>query len=141
MAKLRERKYADIRLGERGSFSKTVSEEDVVRFAEISGDQNPVHTDAAYAQKTIFGERIAHGFLTGSLISTVLGNVLPGPGTIYLSQQMKFLAPVKLGDTITAECEVIQKKDEKKILVLQTDVRNQDGKLVLQGQATVMKPD
>ena len=141
MVQISERKYTEIGLGEQGTFTKTISESDVNQFAEISGDANPVHTDADYARGTIFKERIAHGFLTGSLISTVLGNTLPGPGTIYLSQQMKFLAPVKIGDTITAVCEVIKKKDEKQIIVLETNVRNQDGQLVLEGSATVMKPD
>jgi 3-hydroxybutyryl-CoA dehydratase len=141
MGQIAERKYAEIEVGQKGTYSKTITEQDINAFAEITGDSNPVHTNEEYARGSFFKERIAHGFLTGSLISTVLGNILPGPGTIYLSQEMKFLAPVKIGDTITAECEVVEKKDLKNILKFSTNVRNQAGQLVLEGQATVMKPD
>lgn len=141
MGQFTERKYAEIEVGQKGTYTKTITEQDINAFAEITGDSNPVHTNEEYASESFFKERIAHGFLTGSLISTVLGNVLPGPGTIYLSQEMKFLAPVKIGDTITAECEVAEKKDLKKILEFKTFVRNQSGQIVLEGRATVMKPD
>jgi 3-hydroxybutyryl-CoA dehydratase len=139
MAGIEEKKYADIRVGDKGSYSKTVSAEDVLRFAEITGDFNPVHVDEEFARNSLFKERIAHGFLTGALISTVFGTILPGPNTIYLSQELNFKAPVKIGDTITAECEVLEKQDAKKILKFKTEVKNQEGKVVLDGQATVMK--
>jgi 3-hydroxybutyryl-CoA dehydratase len=139
MAGIKEKKYSDIQVGDQGTYSKTIRDEDVRRFAEITGDFNPVHVDEEFARNSLFGGRIAHGFLTGALISTVFGTILPGPNTIYLSQELNFKAPVKIGDTITAECEVLEKKDAKKILKFKTQVKNQAGKVVLDGQATVMK--
>jgi 3-hydroxybutyryl-CoA dehydratase len=139
MAGIKEKKYSDIQVGDKGTYSKTIRDEDVRRFAEITGDFNPVHVDEEFARNSLFGGRIAHGFLTGALISTVFGTILPGPNTIYLSQELNFKAPVKIGDTITAECEVLEKKDAKKILKFKTQVKNQAGKVVLDGQATVMK--
>jgi 3-hydroxybutyryl-CoA dehydratase len=139
MAGIKEKKYSDIQVGDQGTYSKTIRDEDVRRFAEITGDFNPVHVDEEFARNSLFGGRIAHGFLTGALISTVFGTILPGPNTIYLSQELNFKAPVKIGDTITAECEVLEKKDAKKILKFKTQVKNQSGKVVLDGQATVMK--
>ncbi len=91
-----------LQVGQSADFSKMVTEADVVRFAEITGDRNPVHLDAAYAERSPFGGRIAHGMLTASFISTVLAMRLPGPGTIYLSQSLRFLRPVRLGETVTA---------------------------------------
>jgi 3-hydroxybutyryl-CoA dehydratase len=139
MTGIKEKKYSDIQVGDQGTYSKTIRDEDVRRFAEITGDFNPVHVDEEFARNSLFGGRIAHGFLTGALISTVFGTILPGPNTIYLSQELNFKAPVKIGDTITAECEVLEKKDAKKILKFKTQVKNQAGKVVLDGQATVMK--
>ena len=135
----KERKFEDIEIGEKASLSKTFTESDVQAFAEITGDFNPIHIDEEFAKKSIFKERVVHGILTVGLISNVLGNVLPGPNTIYLSQEAKFLAPVKIGDTLTAECEVIEKRKEKKILKMKTIVQNQDGKVVIEGIATVLK--
>ena len=131
--------YADIRIGDTATYTKTVTEKDVLAFAEITGDVNPVHVDPQFAAASLFKERIAHGFLTGSLISTILGTILPGPNTLYLRQEMNFKAPVKFGETITAEVKVIEKKDDKKILKLETIVRNQDGTVVLDGIALVKK--
>ncbi|RME21885.1 MAG: MaoC family dehydratase [Deltaproteobacteria bacterium] len=131
--------FSEIQIGQVASMSKTITEEDVVRFAEVTGDFNPVHLDEEFARDSMFGRRIAHGFLTGALISAVLGTRLPGANTIYLEQTMRFLAPVGIGDTITAECEVLEKIPEKKILVMRTTVTNQDGVKVLDGQARVMK--
>ena len=111
--------------------------DDIIRFAEVSGDRNPVHLDDAYAARSPFGRRVAHGFLTGSLISAVIGMELPGPGSIYLGQTMKFLAPVYIGDTVTVRVEVIGVREEKRLVTLRTDCTNQDGKLVLTGEATV----
>ncbi|MBI4833834.1 MAG: MaoC family dehydratase [Planctomycetes bacterium] len=133
-------KYADIKIGDKASFSKTISEADIYTFAGVSGDFNPVHINEEFAKNSLFKTRIAHGFLVGSFISTVLGTQLPGPNTIYLAQDLKFKAPVKIGETLTAECEVLEKNDEKKILKLKTTVRNQSGVPVIEGTATVMKP-
>ena len=129
-----------IKVGDTASMKKVVSDNDVRTFAEISGDRNPVHLDDEYAARTPFGRRIAHGALTGALISAVLGQVMPGPGTIYLSQTYKFKAPVYIGDEITAKLEVISYREDKRIATLKTDVFNQDGKLILEGEAVVIAP-
>jgi 3-hydroxybutyryl-CoA dehydratase len=136
---VREVMYADINVGDKASMSKTVSEYDVYTFAGLSGDFNPVHINAEFAKKSIFKERIAHGMFSAALISAVLGTALPGANTVYLAQELQFKAPVKIGDTITAEVEVLEKYDEKKRLVLRTTCINQAGKVVLDGKATVMK--
>jgi 3-hydroxybutyryl-CoA dehydratase len=132
-------KYEDIEVGDKGSFSKTISESDVYLFAGVTGDLNPVHVNEEYAKQSLFKTRVAHGFLCASLISTVFGTELPGPGTIYLSQKMDFKAPVKIGDTVTATVEVLEKKDDKKILTFKTTVSNQEGTVVIDGTAVVMK--
>jgi len=124
-------------VGARATHSRTITDADIVRFAEASGDRNPVHLDAAYAARSPFGQRIAHGFLTGSMISAVIGMELPGPGSIYLGQTMKFLAPVHIGDTVTVTVEVIGVREDKRLITLRTDCTNQDGVLVLTGEATV----
>lgn len=128
----------DFQLGERASFSKTVTEADVSTFAGLIGDFNPIHVDAEYARRSRFGRRIAHGMFTCGLISAVLGNKLPGPGSIYLSQQIEFLAPVYLGDTITAWVEVVGWRPDKRIMTLKTDCLNQDNKAVITGKAVLM---
>ncbi|MBM4765149.1 MaoC family dehydratase [Bacillus sp. B15-48] len=135
----KERMYDDIQIGDKDSFTKTITEDDIVQFARLTGDFNPVHLDAEYASQTPFKERIAHGILSGSIISTVLGMKLPGPNTIYLSQNFKFLLPVKIGETITANVEVVEKKDDKRIIKLKTQVMNQHQELVVDGEAVVMK--
>jgi len=124
--------------GEQASFAKTVTEGDVTGFAGIIGDFNPIHVDAEYARKSRFGRRVAHGMLTGGLISAVLGNRLPGPGAIYLSQQLEFLAPVYIGDTITAVVEVVEWRPEKRIITLKTDAYNQDERQVATGKAVLL---
>lgn len=129
-----------VKIGDTAWMSKRVSDVDVRTFAEISGDRNPVHLDEAYAATTFFQRRIAHGALTGALISAVLGMLLPGPGTIYLSQTMNFKAPVYIDDEITAKVEVVAYRDDKRIATLKTEVFNQDGKLVLAGEALVIAP-
>ena len=125
-------------IGRRAEYTRTITEDDIERFAEVSGDHNPVHLDAEYAARTPFRGRIAHGILSAAFISAVLGNDLPGPGTIYLGQTLKFLAPVRIGDTITASVEVITVREEKRIVTLRTDCTNQNGAVVLTGEA-VMK--
>src|SRR2546427_3384077 len=124
-------------VGARATRVRTITDSDIVRFAEVSGDRNPVHLDDAYAARSPFGQRIAHGFLTGSLISAVIGMELPGPGSIYLGQTLKFLAPVHIGDTVTVTVEVIGVREDKRLITLRTDCTNQDGVLVLTGEATV----
>jgi 3-hydroxybutyryl-CoA dehydratase len=124
-------------LGTRAERIRTITEVDIVDFAQVSGDDNPLHLDPHYAAQTPFGGRIAHGFLTASIISAILGTELPGPGSIYLGQTLKFLAPVRVDDTVTVSVEVIAIREEKRIVTLRTDCINQDGTLVLTGEATV----
>ena len=124
-------------VGTQATLVRTITEDDILLFAQVSGDRNPIHLDPKYAEKTFFGQRVAHGFLIGSLISAVLGNELPGPGTIYLGQTLKFHAPIHIGDTITVTVEVVALREEKRILTLNTSCTNQLGSVVLSGEATV----
>jgi 3-hydroxybutyryl-CoA dehydratase len=135
----KELTYEEIQVGDSAVFSKTISEFDIYAFAGITGDFNPMHINEEFADTTIFRDRIAHGLLTGSFISTVLGMKLPGPNSIYLSQSFKFTAPVKIGDTISAKVEVIEKQDHKKFIKLKTQVFNQRNEMVVDGEALVMK--
>lgn len=130
----------NLTVGQKASFSKTITETDVYLFAGISGDINPAHLNEEYAKDTFFKGRIAHGILTGALISAVLGVQLPGPGTIYVSQGLKFLAPVYFGDTITATVEIKEILLEKNKIILETYCTNQDGVKVTTGEAVVMPP-
>lgn len=136
---IRELCYEDIEIGDTASFSKTIGEIDIYQFAGITGDFNPMHMDQEYAKTTLFKERIAHGMLTASFISTVLGMKLPGPNTIYLEQTVRFVAPVKIGDTIKVQVKVIEKIDEKRQIRLETVIVNQEGKKVVTGEALVKK--
>jgi 3-hydroxybutyryl-CoA dehydratase len=129
-----------LEIGQKASFSKTITETDVYLFAGITGDINPAHVNQEYAKNTLFKGRIAHGMLSAGLVSAVLGMQLPGPGTIYTGQTLKFLAPVHFGDTITATVEVIEKIVEKNRAILKTTCTNQEGKVILEGEATVMPP-
>jgi 3-hydroxybutyryl-CoA dehydratase len=130
----------EIHLGDSAEFSKTVSETDIYLYAGITGDFNPAHVNAAYAEKTFFKTRIAHGMLTAGFISTILGTLLPGPGTVYLKQELRFMAPVRIGDTITARAEVTAKVEEKNKITFKTTCINQDGTVVLDGEAMVSPP-
>jgi len=130
----------EINIGDKASFQKTISESDVYLFAGITGDQNPAHINEVYASQTRFQKRIVHGILTSGLISAALGMQLPGPGTIYLEQTLKFTAPTQIGDTVEAIVEVSEIVAEKNIIKLQTTCVNQDGVVLLQGMATVMPP-
>jgi len=132
--------YEDIKIGDNASFSKTITEYDIYAFAGVTGDLNPAHIDEEYSKKTMFKGRIAHGMLSVGFISAVLANRLPGPGTIYLSQNVKFKAPVRIGDTVTATCTVKDKDDEKRRITLETTVANQNGVAVIDGTAVVMLP-
>lgn len=130
----------ELEIGQSASFTKTVTEADCYNYAGVSGDFNPAHINEAYAEKTFFKSRIAHGMLGAGFISAVLGTKLPGPGTIYMSQDLKFLKPVYFGDTITAECTVDEIIKEKNRVVLKTVCINQKGEIVIDGKALVMAP-
>jgi 3-hydroxybutyryl-CoA dehydratase len=130
----------ELKIGDSAQFSKTITETDINDFAKVTGDFNPLHLDQGYAEKTIFKGRIAHGLLSVGLLSSILGNILPGHGTIYLSHEIKFLAPVRIGDTITAKVEVIEVVPEKNRAEFRTTCTNQDGKLVVDGFAWAMPP-
>ena len=129
-----------IKVGDTAEFSKTVSESDVYLYAGITGDLNPAHINETYAKDTFFKTRIAHGMLTAGFISRILGMQLPGPGTIYLRQSLNFLAPVHFGDTITALVEVMDVIAEKNRVRLKTTCTNQEGTVVLDGEAMVSPP-
>lgn len=129
----------DLQPGMSASYGKTVGEADIVLFAGVSGDTNPVHLDENYAKETQFKTRIAHGMLSAGFISTVLGTKLPGPGAIYMSQNLKFKAPVKIGDTVLATCTVTEVIAEKKRAVLSTVCKVGDT-VVIEGEAMVMVP-
>lgn len=137
---MKGRTIKEINIGDKSSYSRTVSEADVILFGGVSGDLNPAHFNEEYSKETMFKGRIAHGMLSASYISTVLGMNLPGPGTIYLSQDLKFTSPVKFGDTITATVEVTEKIEEKNRIVLETICVNQRGEVVVKGKAMVMPP-
>lgn len=130
----------ELKVGDSAQFSKTVSETDVYLFAGITGDFNPAHVDEEYAKKTYFGTRIAHGLLPAGFISAVLGTRLPGPGSIYLRQELTFLGTVKVGDTITARVEVTEIDTTKGRVRMLTTCDNQEGKRVLTGEAVVSPP-
>jgi 3-hydroxybutyryl-CoA dehydratase len=131
--------FEDLSVGLTASFGKTITEADVVLFAAVTGDTNPMHLNAEYAKGTVFGERIAHGMLAAGLITKVLGTQLPGPGTIYMSQTLKFRAPVRIGQTVTATVEVIALHPEKKRATLRT-LCTVGGEPVLEGEAFVAVP-
>jgi 3-hydroxybutyryl-CoA dehydratase len=129
-----------INLGDAAEFTKTVTETDVYLYAGITGDMNPAHINESYASGTFFKSRIAHGMLSAGFISAILGMQLPGPGTIYIRQEVNFIAPVRMGDTITARVEVIEIIREKNRLRLRTTCRNQAGTVILDGEALVSPP-
>ena len=130
----------EMKIGDHASVTKTVSETDVYLFAGITGDLNPAHTNEVAASKTMFKTRIAYGMLGAGFISAVLGMYLPGPGTIYMGQELKFTKPVHIGDTVTATATVEEIILEKNRVILDTTVVNQDGEVVIKGKATVMPP-
>lgn len=129
-----------IKVGDQAAVSKTISESDVYLYAGITGDLNPAHVNEAYAEQTFFKTRIAHGMLSAGFVSAILGMHLPGPGTIYLHQTLSFKAPVKLGDTLTASVKVLEVIAEKNRLRLQTVCENQEGTVVMDGEALVSPP-
>ena len=125
-------------VGAQATLTRTITDEMVVAFADLVGDHNPVHLDEAFAATTRFGRRIAHGMLVAGLISSVIATDLPGPGSVYLSQTLRFKAPVYLGDTITVHVEVVKRREDKPIVTLRTICTNQDGKTVIEGEAVTL---
>jgi 3-hydroxybutyryl-CoA dehydratase len=129
-----------LQVGDAAEFAKTVAETDIYLYAGITGDFNPAHVNEAYAKNTFFKTRIAHGMLTAGFISAIIANQLPGPGTIYLKQDLSFLAPVHIGDTITGRVEIMELIPEKNRVRLKTTCSNQDGVMVISGEGLVSPP-
>ena len=129
----------DLSVGQSAMFGKTVTEADIMAFAGVSGDTNPIHLHEAFAKTTRFGQRIAHGMLSGSFISTVVGTKLPGPGSVYVSQTLSFTAPVSIGDTVTAICTITHINHERRRVTLKTQCLNGDI-VVIDGEAVVSVP-
>lgn len=128
-----------LRVGDSGTFAKTLTEQNVFAFADVSGDHNPLHIDEAFARQTVFGKRVAHGILTAGIISTVLGSEIPGVGTVFVELHIRFLAPVFLGDTVTARATVTELINAKRVRLL-VSCMNQDHKDVAIGNALVIPP-
>ncbi|MGM0437311.1 MAG: MaoC family dehydratase [Bacillota bacterium] len=137
---LKGKSIEEMEIGEKATFSKTITEVDVVNYAGVTGDFNPAHINEEYAKDTMFEGRIAHGMLGAGLISTVLGTKLPGPGAIYVKQELNFTAPVKFNDTIKAIAEVAEKNEEKNRVIMKTICVNQNDKVVIKGEAVLMPP-
>ncbi len=129
--------FSDLAVGQTASLQKAFTDADIVAFAEISLDSNPIHLSSKYAKGTVFGTRVVHGMLTAGLISAVIANRLPGPGSIYLGQDLRFTAPVFPGDTVTAQVEISELQEDKKIVKLTTTCVNQHGQAVITGLATI----
>jgi 3-hydroxybutyryl-CoA dehydratase len=129
----------DLKVGMSAMFGKTVTEADIVAYAGVSGDTNPIHLHDGFARTTRFGQRIAHGMLSGSFISAVIGTKLPGPGSVYISQTMNFMAPVLIGETITAVATVTAIDERRRRVTLKTQCLNGD-KVVIDGEAQILVP-
>jgi acyl dehydratase len=134
-------KLSDLYIGQEERMSAQFSMEHVKAFASVTQDFNPVHLDPVYAAQTIFKDNIVHGFLVGSLFSAILGTKMPGEGSIYLKQDMKFVKPVYIGDTVTAVVSITDINYEKQLVTLNTTCINQDGAVVIEGSALVKKMD
>ncbi|MBA3013243.1 MAG: MaoC family dehydratase [Proteobacteria bacterium] len=126
--------YDDLKVGQKASLTKTITEKDLSHFIAITGDTNPLHVDDSFASQTFFGQRIAHGMLSASLFSTLVGMHIPGIGAIYKSQTLEFLRPVFIGDTICAWFEIVEIDQEKEEIVIKSWIENQDGQVVIQGK-------
>jgi len=126
--------FKELTVGDRGEVKKTITEQDVQKFAEISLDSNPIHLEEGFASKTMFKGKIVHGMLTASLISAAVGTKMPGPGSVWMSQTLKWLKPVRIGDTITAVAELVEKIEEKKHVIVKTTCLNQNGEVVAEGE-------
>lgn len=129
-----------LKVGDSARFTQTITDEAVRTFGALVGDTNSVHLDEAFARKTQFGRRIAHGMFVASLISAAIGNELPGPGSVYMGQTLRFLAPAFLGDTVTAVVTVTKIREDKPIVTLETVCRNQHGDTIVDGEAVVKAP-
>ena len=129
----------DLSVGQSAMFGKTVTEADIAAFAGVSGDTNPIHLHDGFARTTRFGQRIAHGMLSGAFISTVVGTKLPGPGAVYISQTMNFMAPVLIGDTITAVATISSIDEKRRRVTLKTQCLKGDT-VVIDGEAVVLVP-
>jgi acyl dehydratase len=140
MAAITNFTFDEIQIGQAATYSRTITEREITLFAAASGDVNPLHLDAAYAATTPFGEPIAHGILSASLVSAAIALKLPGPGVVYVSQSLRFLRPVKVGDELTARIQVTAKREDKKFVTLDCEIVNQHGKPVVTGQAEVLAP-
>lgn len=140
MLQLNNLVWSEITVGLSKTYSKTLTQKDIVLFAACSGDVNPVHLDKDYAATTPFGEPIAHGMWTGALVSAAIATQLPGPGSVYRSQTLSFKHPVKVGDTVTVTLTVSEIKERLKLVVLECEAHNQDGKLIAKGAAEVIAP-
>jgi len=137
---LENRTFDELKLGDTTQLIRTVTEKDVLLFAYLSGDVNPIHVDEEYAKTTQFGQRIAHGMFTALLLSTAVATQLPGPGTIYRGQVMKFQKPVFIGDTITADLEVIEMKKRVNLVKIECVMTNQRGEEIFSGVSTAIAP-
>ena len=131
--------YDELQIGQTASVSKTIGEHDVYAYAGITGDLNPAHVNAVYAEEAFFKERVVHGMLVAGFISTVFGMYMPGPGTIFLSNNVNFLAPVRFNDTITVTCEIVEKL-EKGNVKIKSEVINQNNEIVMTGESLVKIP-
>lgn len=140
VSELTNRTYDEIAVGDQATYSKRLSEREIILFAAASGDLNPVHLDADYAATTQFRAPIAHGIWSASLISAAIGMCLPGPGSIYLGQTLSFTRPVRIGDEVTIQLEVIEKRDQRQTVMIACRGINQEGKKVIEGVAEVMAP-
>jgi 3-hydroxybutyryl-CoA dehydratase len=136
-----DKRYDEFRVGDTTTFSKTITEADILLFAAVSGDYYPLHVDAEYAKTTRFGQRAAHGMLTASLLSTVNGLMLQKPGGIYVEQSVRFRRPVFIGDTLTARAEVTELIPGKRRLRVRTSIVNQHGKTVVDGEGVIQKDE
>lgn len=140
MSQLENFTFDELSVGQRASYTRTITERDVRMFATVSGDVNPVHLDEEFAKGTQFKTRIAHGMFTAGLISAAIAMEMPGPGSIYLGQNLRFERPVRIGDTITIELTITEKTEGKNFVQIETIGRNQDGKTVVSGSANIMPP-
>lgn len=134
-------RFDELSVGQSASQAKTITEADVVLYAGLTGDFNPVHVNEEEAARSRFGGRIAHGMLTAGLVSAVLGTRLPGPGAIYVRQSLRFTRPVRIGDTVTARVEVTELEPGRRRVTLETRCTNQDGTVVLEGEAELLVPE
>lgn len=128
-------KYNDLKVGQKASIQKTITEDDIANFIEITGDKNPLHVDESFAEQTFFGQRIAHGMLSASLFSTLVGMHIPGTGAIYKSQTLEFLRPVFIGDTLIAWFKIVAIDPEKELIEIKSWIENQHGQKVVAGRA------